>query len=784
MKSIIRNFLFVLKRFKTSSILNIVGLSAAFAVFLITIIQVSYDLNYDKQFSKANEIYFFTMQNPSIGRGITMPTTMAKEIQDKFPEVKNYCLLNNYLPNDLTVDILNEKGVKQKFTTNIIQATEGWTDVFTPEIILGTTKGLFEQQGRGVITETEAHKLFGDVNPIGKTIYFHDSKKIYNKQNTDHITIQAVCKDFPKNSSLSNGIYILLLDDQPENYNYNGYFLVDADKVSKLLSALNSEKFFGKESWQEMKKDPDRHINVELTNLNKAYFDFEKGRLTTTLSFLLIGILTLIIAYINFLNFSIAISPVRVKTLNIHKIIGAETLKLKLILASEAAVFSLLAFLLSLIYVVLLNDTFIGEYFSANMSLVQNYKVVSVVGLLSVMLGLLFGWYPASYIVSFKPAVALTGSFALSKKSNKLRNLLIMLQFTAAITLIIVALFIQLQNSFMQKHSWGIQKENIVYLPYGQLKIDMKTFGEELKKDPRILDYTAAQFVPGNVGMSWGRGFEGKQVNATAWPVHVNFLNFFGIKVLQGRDFQASDSVGEKGAIIFNEAFVRKYQFDNTIIGKDFVGFDKPLTIAGIAKNVNYSSLRDTISQMGFVILDEFFMRWFFIKLSDKDVPGAIQNIQKEWNKYSDEEFNIKFLDKSIEKLYLSETNLAKLITLFGLLTIIIAIMGVYGLVVFNTRYKAKEIAIRKVNGATVKEIMLMLNRNILILLAVSYVVAATLSYFIVQHWLQQFAYKTPIYWWVFLLAGLLVLVVTVVAVSMQSYKAATANPSESIKTE
>jgi len=782
MKAIFRNFFFVLKRFKTSSILNIIGLSAAFAVFTITLIQVNYDRSYDRNFKNADDIYFFSMSYLNGDKGMTMPTTMAKEISNKFPEVKSYCLVNPISKQELLVDVLNRNGIRQKFTTSITPVTAGFLDVFTPEIVGGSTKGIFDGQGKAMITESTAKKLFGIENPIGKTIYYHFSKHLYNNQKTNFVTVLAVCKDFPENCSIKNGIYTLLPDDEPSNFNYNGYFVLNKNTYSKLILQLNSEKFFGKENWEEMKKSEDKTI-VELIPLNKAYFDLEKGRLTTTLSLLAIGILTLIIAYINFLNFSISISPARVKGLNIHKIIGASPFKLKLILASEAALFSLLAFFLSLLYIALLKDTFISDYFSADMSLSSNRFLLGVIGLVALLFGMLFGSYPAKYIVSFQPAVALRGSFAMSARSVRLRNILITLQFVAAITLIIVAMFIQLQNTFMNHRSWGIQKENIVYLPYGQIKIDMHTFGEELKRDPRILDYTASQFLPGHVGMSWGRKFEGKQVNAWIWPVQVNFPAFFGVKIAEGRDFQDADSTGNKRAIIFNECFLKMHQLKN-IHGKDFPGFDFTLSVVGIAKNINYTSLRDSIRPMGFAILGNQYMNWFFVKLSGKDVPGAIENIRKTWVKYSDEDFNVKFLDASMDKLYKNEMNLAKLISMFGLITILIAIMGVYGLIVFNARYKSKEIALRKVNGASVKEIMFMLNRSVLIQLTIAFVVAVPLAYYIVHRWLQQFAYKIPVYWWVFLLAGLLVFAITVITVSWQSHKAATANPVEAIKNE
>jgi len=782
MKAIIRNFFFVLKRFKTSSVLNIIGLSAAFAVFTVTLIQVNYDRSYDRNYKNSDDIYFFSMSYLNGDRGITMPTTMARDISNKFPEVKSYCLVNPTGQLELLVDVINKKGIRQKYSTKVTPVTAGFLDVFTPEIVGGSTKDLFGGQGKAMITESTAKKLFGIENPIGKTIYYHFSKHFYNNQKSNFVTVLAVCKDFPENCSIKNGIYTLLPDDEPSNYNYNGYFVLNKNSYSKLLLQLNSEKFFGKENWEEMKKSEEKKT-VELTPLNKAYFDFEKGRLTTTLSLLAIGILTLIIAYINFLNFSISISPARVKGLNIHKIIGASPFKLKLLLASEAAMFSLLAFLLALLYIVLLRDTFISDYFSADMSLSANRFLLGFTGLFALLSGMLFGIYPARYIVSFQPAVALRGSFAMSAKSVRLRNILITLQFMAAITLIIVAMFIHIQNSFMNHRSWGIQKENIVYLPYGQTKIDMHTFGEELKRDPRILDFTASQFLPGHVGMSWGRKFEGKQVNAYIWPVQVNFPEFFGVKMAEGRYFQDTDSTGNKHAIIFNECFLKIHQLKN-IQGKDFPGFDMNLSVVGIAKNINYTSLRDSIRPMGFAILGDKYMNWFFVKLSGKDVPGAIENIRKTWEKYSDEDFNIKFLDASMDKLYKNEMNLAKLISMFGLISILIAIMGVYGLIVFNARYKSKEIALRKVNGASDREIMFMLNRSVLIQLTIAFTMAVPLAYYIVHSWLEQFAYKTPIYWWVFLLAGLLVLTITVITVSWQSHKAATANPVEAIKNE
>jgi len=777
MKAIFRNFLFVLKRFKTSSILNILGLSVAFAVFTVTLIQVNYDFSYDKCFKKSTDIYFFNQVFPN-GYSITMTTPLAKEMSEVFPEIKSYCLIR--FINNETFDVINKNGSKQKLTATINNATVGLLDVFTPEILAGDPRQALTQKGKALISENTARRFFGNANPIGKTVFFHFDRT--------PLTVVAVFRDFPKNSSLSNDIFVYLPDDDIHNYNYKGYFEVLPRDINKLTTKINGKKKYGELISQRFNNPkPEYRVKAEFQTLTDVHFDFLKndgtGSLTTTLSLLAIGILTLIIAYINFLNFSIAIAPVRVRGLNIQKILGANPRTLRCVIAVEGSLFSLLAFVISLLIISFLKQSSINEFFSADLSLQKNWIILTLIGISSLLMGIIFGIYPARYITSFQPAVALSGSFSLSGKNTRLRNVLITLQFVSAITLIIVSVFIIIQHNYMKNYEWGMQKENIIYLPCKQIKTNIKTFGEELKKDPRVLDYTASNFIPGEVGMMWGRDFEGKNVSATIWPVQPNFLRFFGVKIIEGRDFLNSDSTGTKHGIIFNQQFLKNFSFTQ-IVGKDFEGFGANFSIVGIAKNVNYSSLKDSIQPMAFAIMGDDQMQWIILKISGKNTPATINYIKKTWEKYSDEEFDIKFLNKSLDDLYKNESNLAKLISIFGLVIIVIAIMGVYGLIVFNARYKSKEIALRKVNGASVKEIMLMLNRSVLIQLAIAFVVAVPLAYYIVHRWLEQFAYKTPIYWWVFVLAGLLVLAITVITVSWQSYKAANANPVEAIKNE
>jgi len=774
MKAIFRNFFFVLKRFRTSSILNILGLSVAFAVFSVTMIQVYYDFSYDRNFKNSNDVYLFScFWTSDSHREEVSSISESKEMSDKFPEIKNYCLLKNN--KNVLFDVRDKDGNVTEITENINKSSLGLLSVFTPEIIIGDARSALTERNKALISESTAHKFFGENNPVGQFIFMHDS--------ITPLTVVAVCKDFPENCTVRNGIFVQIPNEKINDYDYKVYLEVKHEDVTKLVTRLNSKEFDKKNPARSL-KDHSKFIAelIPLTKIHLHYPEIGNGNLTGTLSLFAIGLLTLIIAYINFLNFSMAMAPARVRGLNIQKIHGANPLKLKFTIAFEASLFSLLSFLLALLYISFFKESSINEYFPADLSLWNNWTLLSVIGASSILFGAIWGLYPAHYVTSFQPAMALSGSFVLSERSRKLRNSLITIQFISAISLIIISVFIKIQHDYMQNYSWGIQKENIIYLPAKELKTNIKAFGDELKKNPQVVDYTASGSVPGDMSLTWAlKDFDGKYVTPVIWPVRSNFLDFFGVKIIEGRNFIETDNSG-KPKIIFNQEFLRKYQLKN-LVGKEFP-FLQNADIVGIAKDINFESLKLPIRPMAFVVLGDSWNEWIFVKIIGENTPATIEYIRKTWEKYSNESFKPKFLDDSLTNLYRNENNLAKLISIFGLVIIIIAIMGVYGLVVFNARYKSKEIALRKVNGASVKEIMLMLNRSVLIQLAIAFVVAVPLAYYIVHRWLEQFAYKVPIYWWVFILAGLLVLAITVIIVSWQSYKAANANPVEAIKNE
>jgi putative ABC transport system permease protein len=334
----------------------------------------------------------------------------------------------------------------------------------------------------------------------------------------------------------------------------------------------------------------------------------------------------------------------------------------------------------------------------------------------------------------------------------------------------------------MMNYDWGLPKKNIVYLPLSGLGEQAQSFGQELLRDPRITDYCITRDLPGKIGMTWGRDFKGKHISLVVWSVDDRFFDFFDVKILAGQKPEHMDSLVCQ--IVVNETFLKEYEFDESIIGEDFEAFG-PGRLQALAKDVNFQSLHEKIMPMAFGVLSQ----WnnfdnFLVKLSGKELPSAIAQMEKTWKQFSKEPFEVHFLDEAMDRLYQKENNMAKLIGLFGFIIVIIAVMGVYGLILFNTKYKAKEIAIRKVNGSSETEIMLMLNRSILTQLGIAFIFAVPVAYYAAYKWLENFAYKTDIHWWVFLLGGVIVLAITVLTVSAQSYKAATKNPTKALNSD
>jgi len=778
MNTLFTNFIHVLKRFKTSSLINIVGLSAALIVFFVVLMQVYYDFTYDKGYRNADRIAQFNIYDFSDGTASTnINFQTPAQISSRLPEVETYCMYA-YWGNPM-FDIDKGNNLSETHDIPWLRATQGLFKVFTPDIIMGDTTGIFSSPGHAMLSEKTAKQLFGNENPIGKAIRFHYGKK--------QIAVQAVYRDFPDNASLKNGVYTDLPEFPETEGSFSAFFLLHSKAQKDIDQKINTKEILGEDFVKFLEEHPEIHAQYRLSSLNDLYlYSAINGgkRFNTTVSLLAIGILTLLIAFVNFVNLSLAMAPSRIRGINIHKILGINKTTLRFIIAMESVLFTALALVIAFIGIYILK----GSVFAQELFPIIDISLTSYIGLLVtasvaiLLLAFAIGLYTMRYSTSVEESAALKGSFATGVKGVRLRNILIVIQFTTAIVLICVSIFIKKQNDYMQNYDWGIPKKNIIYLPYAEMGESVQAFGQELLRDSRVTDYCLTRDLPGHVEMSWGRQFEGKQINLHVWSVDDRFIDFFNVPIIAGRKPENMDSIVSQ--IVVNEAFLKRYKFDESIVGKDFDAFG-PGRIQAIAKNINYESLHDSITPMAFGVLAKYQnFQYLLIKLNGTQIPNTIKFIEQTWNKFSKEPFNAHFLDESMDKLYQKEMNMAKLIGLFGFIIVVIAVMGVYGLIAFNARYKAKEIAIRKVNGSTVREIILMLNRNVLLQLGIAYLIAIPVAWFITKKWLENFAYKIPIYWWVFLLGGLIVLLITLLTVSAQSYQAAVKNPTKALNLE
>lgn len=760
MPSILQNFLFVLKRFKTSSVLIIVGLSVALAVFTVSFLQAEYDFSYDRGFKKHNDIYQLWMKIGSTNMEIPVITDfIANDMARDFAEVKSYCL-TTYSEKDRPKQTFFLPDDTKEYESHYVEATAGLLDVFLPEIIEGDVSPIFEAPGRAMIPQSWAKTIFGSEDPIGKVLI--------RKGHDQQLVITAIYKDFPERSTLLNGIYTYLPDrgDSSNSFNLNfyGFFEIDKQNVDTLTAKINNnwlEGFIG--TWI---------TDMRFVPLKEIHYEYDKGSRNTTLSLLAIGIVILIISYINFINFAVALAPARVRELNIRKILGERDSKLRFVVASEAALFSLVSYILSLLIIYSVSRSFISDFLAVDLTLTNHVPLLTLLAVIVAGVGFLIGLYPAVYTTKFQPATVLNGKFALSGKGTGLRNTLITIQFFASITLIIVSLLIKMQHDFIHKESWKFERDNIVYVTTNK-DMQYEAFMGELDSSPIITDYTYSAFLPSTVGQYNGGEYKDKTITIALWTVAPNFMDFFGVPLWEGNSFSDDDS----RQLIINKKALEAYELEE-IIGDSLLG----AKVIGIIEDITFQPLERAIDPMGFYKgSPEDALGFFLIKINSNNIPQAFDFIEQAWKKTHTGDYDIHFLDDSFDRLYKKQNDLAKLITLFGGIALLIALMGVYGIILFNAKYKAKEIAIRKVNGSSTEEIILMLNQTILIQLAIAFVVALPVAYYTISKWLESFAYKTAIHWWLFPLGGLIVLLITVITVSWQSYRSATANPTKAL---
>ena len=796
MKTIIRNFTSIFRKFVTANLLNLLGLSLAFASFFVIMTQVNYDLGYNKSFAEHEKLFRLTME---LGHGMedygtTLPRPLVEQLAAASPHVTSYGIKQGWTNNDQFM--VN----RQVYSLTLVYGIHDFVSVFKPTVVDGDLKGL-NQLSNIVLPRSEAIRIFGTANAADKTMkYYWEDNEFYN--------VCAVIEDYPENNLLHGACFIGANSNEGnyQNWNYDAYIRVDDVKnLPTVLTAMRKKaiELFKDDFNLTSPKDADA-LQVILTPVADTHFSKDLNRnftdaysVSRSSVYLLIcfSLLIIVIAAVNFMNFSLAETPMRIRSINTQKVLGATTASLRGSLLAEAVIISLMAFVLAMVLVYMAHDLGLQQLVQGSILLQDHLWLAGLTLMICIVVGLLAGAYPSYYVTSFPPALVLKGSFGLSPKGRVLRTALICLQFVVSFMLVIGVGIMYLQSYFIYHTDYGFDKDEVIVVPTApDTRNHADAIDADLRKIPGIEGASLAQNVLGSSDryQTWGRGSGNKHMTFTCIFVDWRFLQVMGIDIVEGRNFRETDG----DVYIFNESAKKKYPW---------LAVDKPIndeqdmTVVGFCEDIKYSTLRVDDSEQpiafmvpgpkGYYWNDGFWRNVLMVRVAKGvDKREAKQQVLETVLKYEhDNELTVNdlhYMDDKLEESYQQERLFTKQILLFSLLAILISIIGVFGMTMFESEYRRKEIGIRKVFGSSTKEILVMFNRRYLYILLGCFVVAAPIGYMVGVHWLEGFAVRTTVSPWLFFVSFLLIALITMLTVTYQSWKNANENPVKSIKTE
>ena len=747
----------VFRKTGVSTLINILGMSVAFAAAMILMVQVKWDSTYDKNFEGHEKV--FRMENNWMDDGLFY-TGISRPIIE---------LIRTVSPNLEAVGTLQEGGQQvfykegdkeSAITIPYAQIDSSMLSVFPFEWVEGSAKE-FTTRGTAILNEAFAQMIFGEESAVGKLLLTGDS---------DQYRIIGVFKNTPRNYSMHYGIIANMGDwflHEGNEWSFSAYLkLYNPAQVreteSAILDALAPDLFEGS-SDEEIAK---YRKGFRLSNLHDAHFERD---------------------------FAFAEIPFRIKSINTRKVLGEGRGSLIGRQLLHAGLIALVAFAIATLIMHVIAGTSWASYVSDSIALKDNIGILILMLGIALLSAVVAGIAPALYSTAQPAALVLKGSYAMSVKGKALRNILVGLQFVLSFLFILMALYVSVQTKFMMNKDMGFPQENILQVWCGYYAgAAHEPLKDKLLQNPSITDVTFSDnLIVSDQKMGWGRtGDDGKQIFMEVLPVTDDFVRFFNLQIIDGRDFRESDNQSETGVFIANETFIN--MFPQYHVGSQVGGHVDNTPIVGIMKDFNFKSLQHAMGPLVLLVWGKTQWRNFSV-MYVKTAPGTnfkeVSDYIKEAVCHFDptrepDQVAVHHLDEWIENMYQSEQSLGKLITIASLVALLISIIGIIGLVFFETQFIRKEIAVRRVNGATVGGILKMINKKYLIMAGTSFVIAAPVAYWLMTSWRKGFAYQAPVPVWIFLVALIAVAAITLAVVTLQSWRAASANPVESLKNE
>jgi putative ABC transport system permease protein len=782
-----------LMRHKVFSLINISGLAVGMAACFLIYLYVHFETSYDNFHSKADRIYRVVTDvvTPSETDKIGITTApVAINVKRDFPEVEDAVRFSRD-------EILVAKGDIKFQEKNTVFVDSTLFNLFDFQLLQGDKNTAVKEPLSIILSETAAKKYFGNTNALGQHLLLTGGAV--------NGTITGIMKDIPANSQIKADMFVSMSsfkavygqatsDSEWTNHGFYTYLLLKPHTDAKVLEAKFPafiERHHGEEARKLQMRDV-LHLEPFRDVYLKSKLDgFETGSINNIYIFSVIAIFILLIACINFVNLTTARSAERAKEVGIRKVAGAGRLQLANQFIGESVIICLIAFVLAVVLCGLLLPLFnqlAGKVIST--SIFNNPWNVTSLFLLSIGIGIIAGFYPSIVLSSYKPVNVLKGRFVTGNKGLLLRKGLVVFQFTISVVLIAGTIIVYLQLAYMRNQDLGFSKDQVMVINTNYDK-NKGIFKESLASIPGVISSTFSSSVPGSGHTSaysemQNKSGETQKTNLDLYFVDFDYINQYKLKIVAGRGFSHNFTTDSTQAMVVNETAARSlgYSKPADAVGRNFDQWGRKGKIIGVLKDFHYHSLQQSIKPL-VMRIETWGYGLISIKMSSANLGTTVKEVESKWKQLiPNRPFEYYFLDDFLYKQYKAEDNFGNLFLNFAILAIFISCLGLLGLASYSTIQRTKEIGVRKVLGASVSGIVGLLSKDFIKLVIVAIVIAIPITWMTMNKWLDVFAYKITISWWIFLAAGILAVLVAISIVSFQAIKAALMNPVMSLRSE
>ncbi len=760
---------------KLYTIINLGGLALSFAIAILILLYVHNELNVDKYHENLANLYRL-VDNKDNHAYTAVP--YGEYAINKYPEVKY--VSQYYVEYDRIFQYGNNKSIKIE---NLAYADSSFLNMFSINILKSNTNNLLSTNQSIIISQKTAQKLFGDSDPLGQTMRL---------ENTHDYIVEGVFEDYPSNSSFKHDI-IVYFPSVKFMMGFPDYDVTKADGNNMFTTFIMLNENVNKNDLNErIKKDYSERFwegtEYYLQEFSDIYFNNDinddyvrHGNKQIALLFLSIALIIIVIAMINYINLSTSISAKRALSIGIYKTLGAHRKNLIMQFMLETISICILALILGYILAELFIPVF-NNLLQYNLQVKTFYafpfNIISVISVTAI--ALISGLYPALYLTKLSPIQVLKGKIVKGKGIGLFKKGLMIFQFIVTIVLITGTIVVYMQLNYWRSMDLGINKNHILSINLSaEVYENASVFSEKVSKISSVEDICFGRGAPG--GFDGGLTFrmeDGREIQVRYVTTDANYLDFYGINIIEGEGFSKGNPETNAGKFILNETAEKMMAFDN-LFEKDFNG----MRCIGIVNDFIYASQKDAIKPL--LILFDDKESNISIKISSIGIPKTIEEIEEVWYSMTTNfPFEYKFVNDIFDSNYKNEERLTKLLGYFAVFSIFIACLGLFGLISFMAEQRTKEIGVRKANGANIRNIILLFSKEFIQLILISGIIAIPLSYYVLSKWLQNFAYATNLSWWVFAVSIVIAIIISSLSVFYRAYRAASQNPVDALRYE